>query len=169
MNYRNSKFKVQSSKQAWDTNGHVQWNFIVSDLHNGDPIGDALLLNDGLAPSPEGPVWDLAERTALFGEAIVRFAKKIPRDPANNRLISQLVGAGTSVGANYCEANECVSEKDFKLSVSRCMKEAKETKFFLRMAVASEKDLADEARTLYREAHELLRIFGAMRHKRPKL
>ena len=56
--------------------------------------------------------YDLEERTALFGEAIIRFAKKIPRNPVNNRLIGQLVGAGTSVGANYCEADEGVSRKD---------------------------------------------------------
>src|SRR6266478_1108615 len=50
--------------------------------------------------------YDLEERTAQFGEAIIRFAKNIPRGPVNNRLIGQLVGAGTSVGANYCEADD---------------------------------------------------------------
>src|SRR5882724_2206024 len=54
--------------------------------------------------------FDLQERTAVFGEAIVGFAKKIPRSPANERLIGQLVGCGTSIGANYCEANERVSK-----------------------------------------------------------
>ena len=72
--------------------------------------------------------FDLEERTAVFGENIVRFAKKIPRDPAKDRLIAQLVGAGTSVGANYCEANEGVSKKDFRCTIGRCVKEAKETK-----------------------------------------
>src|SRR6185312_6591041 len=56
--------------------------------------------------------FDLEERTAQFGEAIVRFSRKIPRDPTNDRLINQLVGCGTSIGANYCEANEGVSRKD---------------------------------------------------------
>lgn len=56
------------------------------------------------------PKFDLEERTARFGEAIIRFAKKIPRGPGNNRLIDQLVGAGTSVGANYCEADDAVSK-----------------------------------------------------------
>lgn len=108
---------------------------------------------------------DLLERSAVFGEQIVRFSKRIPRDPTNNRLIDQLVGAGTSVGANYCEANEAVSTKDFKNTIARCVKEAKETKFFLRMVVASEPTLAEPARPLYREAHELLRIFGSMRRR----
>ena len=52
--------------------------------------------------SANGKPYDLEERTARFGEAIIRFAKRIPQNPVNNRLISQLVGAGTSIGANYC-------------------------------------------------------------------
>jgi four helix bundle protein len=106
--------------------------------------------------------FDLEERTAKFGETVVRFSKKIPRDPTNNRLIDQLVGAGTSVGANYIEASERVSKKDFRFSISRCVKEAKESKFFLRMIAASEPRLADEARQLYRECHELHRIFASI-------
>jgi len=98
--------------------------------------------------------FDLEERTAKFGEEIIRFIKKLPHNAENNRLIGQLVGCGTSVGANYCEANEGVSKKDFKNTIGRCVKEAKETKFFLRMIAASEPKLADEARLLYREAKE---------------
>ncbi len=109
--------------------------------------------------------FDLEERTAQFGEALIRFCKKIPRSPENNRLIDQLVGCGTSVGANYCEANEGVSKKDFKYTVGRCVKEAKETKFFLRMVAASEPALVDEARKLYREAKELPLIFCSMYRK----
>ena len=58
-------------------------------------------------------VYDLEERTARFGEAIIDFAKTIPQNPVTNRLISQLVGAGTSVGANYVEADDAVSKKNF--------------------------------------------------------
>ena|SRR5215475_5259081 len=57
------------------------------------------------------PVYDLEERTARFGEAIIDFAKKIPTGPLIDRIISQLVGAGTSVGANYDEADDAVSKK----------------------------------------------------------
>jgi len=106
--------------------------------------------------------FDLEERTALFGEAIVQFAKKIPRSPANDRLVGQLVGCGTSVGANYCEANERVSKKDFRNTIGRCVKEAKETKYFLRLIAAAEPRLAEEARALYREAKELHLIFASM-------
>jgi four helix bundle protein len=118
------------------------------------------LKEDG-APSTRHP-FDLEERTARFGEGIVRFAKKIPRGPANDRIIDQIVGSGTSVGANYREANASVSRKDFRFSISRCLKEAKEAKFFLRMAAASEPELANDARTLYREGHELQLIFASM-------
>ena len=107
----------------------------------------------------------MEERTAQFGEAIVKFSKKIPHSPTNNRLIDQLVGCGTSVGANYCEANEAVSKKDFRHTAGRCMKEAKESRFFLRMVVASEPQLAEEARKLYHEAKELLLILSSMRRK----
>jgi four helix bundle protein len=109
--------------------------------------------------------FDLEERTARFGEAIIRFAKKIPLSPGNNRLIDQVVGCGTSIGANYCEANEGVSKKDFKNTIGRCVKEAKETKFFLRMIAASEPSLAHEARELYREAKELHLIFASIYRK----
>jgi four helix bundle protein len=147
---------------------------VRNDAHGSTPptwrdeqaSSEAMVLNDGLAKHGESRhAFDLLERTAVFGERIVRFSKSIPRGPTNDRLIDQLVGCGTSVGANYCEANEGVSKKDFRHPISRCIKEAKETKFFLRMIVASEPQLADEARTLYREANELLLIFASMYRK----
>ena len=112
-----------------------------------------------------GRPFELEERTAQFGEAIVRFSKKIPRDPTNNRLIDQLVGCGTSVGANYCEADERVSKKDFRCTIGRCVKEAKETKYFLRLIASSEPKLASEARELFREAKELHLIFASIYRK----
>ena len=109
--------------------------------------------------------YDLGERTAQFGEAVIRFAKKISQNPVNNRLISQLVGAGTSVGANYCEADEGVSRKDFKYRIGTCKKEARETKFFLRMIAVAEESLKPEARVLWVEAKELHLIFCALFRK----
>ncbi len=69
------------------------------------------------------------------------------------------------MGANYCEANEGVSKKDFHNTIGRCVKEAKETKFFLRMVVASEPQLTEAARALYREAKELHLIFASIFRK----
>ena len=104
--------------------------------------------------------YDLEERTAKFGEVIVLFAKKIPQNPVNNRLIDQLVGAGTSVGANYCEADDGVSKKDFRNKIGTCRKEARETKCFLRIVATSEPQLKPEARVLWQEAKELHLIFS---------
>jgi len=120
------------------------------------PVYDALALHEE-APAM---VYDLEERTACFGETIVRFAKKIPHSPVNNRLIDQLVGAGTSVGANYCEADDGVSKLDFKHRIGTCRKEAREAKFFLRMVAVAEPVLKSEAREIWREAHALHRIFS---------
>jgi four helix bundle protein len=76
-----------------------------------------------------------------------------------------LVGAGTSVGANYCEADDAVSGKEFKQKIGTCRKESKEGMFFLRMVAAAEEGLAAEARVLWREAKELNLIFGAIWRK----
>ena len=130
----------------------------------GDPWAteksdDALLLSEDYKPK-----YDLAERTARFGEAIIRFAKKMPQNSVNGRIIGQLVGAGTSVGANYCEADNAVSKKEFICKIGTCRKEARETKFFLRMAVTAEPALREEARGLWTEAKELHLIFLQIFH-----
>ena len=129
---------------------------------------DGLILKDEALKKSALHPFDLEERAARFGERVIRFVKKVPRGvsfPENNRLVDQLVGCSTSIGANYCEANEGVSKKDFRHPISRCVKEAKETRFFLRMVAASEPKLAPEARELYREANELLLIFASMYRK----
>jgi four helix bundle protein len=107
--------------------------------------------------------YDLVERTAKFGESIVRLAKRVPINPVNQSLISQLVRAGTSVGANYCEADDAESRKDFGHKIGICRKEAKETKHWLRMLAVAEPALSDEARLLWQEAKELNLIFGKIR------
>jgi four helix bundle protein len=76
-----------------------------------------------------------------------------------------LVGAGTSVGANYAEAQDAVSRKDFRNRVGTSRKESKETMFFLRMVAVADESLAPEARRLWREARELNRIFGSIWRK----
>jgi len=75
-------------------------------------------------------------------------------------LISQLVGAATSVGANYVEADDAVSKKEFLKNIGTCRKEARETKHFLRMVVRAVPGLKPEARQLWKEARELHLIFS---------
>jgi four helix bundle protein len=106
------------------------------------------------------PLYDLEERTARFGETIIDFAKKIPPGPLTDRIISQLVGAGTSVGANYDEADDAVSKKEFLKCIGTCKKEARETKHFLRMAARAVPELKSESRELWLEARALHLIFA---------
>ncbi len=105
-------------------------------------------------------VYDLEERTARFGEAVIDFTRMIPQEAVTNRIISQLVGAATSVGANYVEADDAVSKKEFLKSIGTCKKETREVKHFLRMAVRAVPELKAEARKLWLEARELHLIFS---------
>ena len=129
---------------------------------------EALFWNADVAPvvreEPEGKtVYDLEERTARFGEAVIDFARTIPQNAVTNRIIGQLVGAATSVGANYVEADDAVSKKEFLKNIGTCRKEARETKHFLRMIVRAVPELKPEARKLWAEARELHLIFSKIR------
>jgi len=109
--------------------------------------------------------FDLEERTALFGEAIIHFLKKLPKDPITIPLISQLVRSATSIGANYCEADDAVTRKVFRLKIGTCKTEARETKHWLRMMAAAVDSARDEARILWKEARELHLIFCKIHRK----
>ena len=108
------------------------------------------------------PKYDLEERTALFGEAVIAFCKTVPQNVITLPLIGQLVRAGTSVGANYCEADDAVSKKEFRNKIGTCKKEARESKHWLRMIVAAEGNMRETARPLWLEAKELHLIFAAI-------
>jgi four helix bundle protein len=114
----------------------------------------------GREESDAVPIYDLEERRARFGEAIIDFAKKIPRGPLKDRIIDQLVGAGTSVGANYIEADDSVSKKEFLKCIGTCKKDARETKHFLRMVARTVPGLQGEARELWLEVRALHLIFA---------
>ena len=103
--------------------------------------------------------YDLEERTAKFGEAVIVFCRKLPKDEITRRIIPQLVGCATAVGANYCEADCAESNKDFIHKMAIANKEAKESKHFLRMSSKACPEYRDEARILWKEAHELNLIF----------
>lgn len=107
--------------------------------------------------------YDLEERTARFGEMIIEFAKKVPKNVVTIPLIGQLVKAGTSVGANYCEADDAESKKDFMHKIGICKKESRESKHWLRMIAKAVPSLKEEASILWREAQELNLIFGSIR------
>src|SRR4051812_23532097 len=129
------------------TNDEIMTNSEARSLNAEDSFwnSDALAVRE---EPPEERVYDLEERTARFGEAVIDFARSIPQDAVTMRIISQLVGAGTSVGANYVEADDAVSKKEFLKCIGTCRKEARETKHFLRMAVRAVPALKPQARIL---------------------
>ena len=120
-----------------------------------------------MAKAERGP-FDLEERTAQFGERLIRLLRLMPEDLVSTVLIQQATRSGTSIGANYCEANDSGSKKEFRHRISLCKRESRETKHWLRMLAAafdSRPDLKDEIRGLWREAKELNLIFGKIYRK----
>ena len=106
--------------------------------------------------------YDLKERTAKFGEHIVLVCNKIQRSPVTDPLIIQLVKCGTSVGANYSEADDAESKSDFRHKIGICKKESRETKHFLRMLAVAVPALKEDFKALWLEAKELNLIFNAI-------
>jgi four helix bundle protein len=107
---------------------------------------------------------DLQERTACFGEAVIRFVRLVSLDAVTSSVVNQLVRSATSVGANYCEADDAESKKDFRHKISICLKEIKETRHWLRMLAAAAPAVRDDARALYKEAKELNLIFASIKN-----
>jgi len=120
------------------------------------------MTNDKTTNSTSAKPYDLEERTGRFGEDIVTFAKRIPVTLVTESLIPQLVRSGTSVGANYCEADNAGSKKEFRYRISICKRESRESKHWLRMIATAVPELKEEARKLWREAQELNLIFSAI-------
>lgn len=104
--------------------------------------------------------YDLEERTAKFGESVINFVKTLSRNNINNPLINQLVRSATSIGANYMEANQASSKKDFRNKIHICRKESNETKHWLRMIATNNLEKKDVIKKLWQEAHELTLIFA---------
>ncbi len=116
----------------------------------------------------ELPKYDLEERTAKFGEDIIEFCKKVPKNPITLPLISQLVRSCSSVGANYCEADCAETKKDFEHKIGICKKESKESRHWLRMVAKAVPELKEETRRYWKEANELNLIFSSIVNKSRK-
>jgi len=106
--------------------------------------------------------YDLGERTIKFGEDVIDFLNKFPQNTITKPLINQLVRSGTSIGANYAEADEASSKKDFINKVCIAKKEAKETKYWLRLVAHTVPDFEQEVKKLWKEAQELNLILAAI-------
>lgn len=110
-------------------------------------------------------VYDLEERTLKFASDVRAFVKLLPRTIANVEDTKQLVRASGSVGANYIEANEALGKKDFVMRIKISRKEAKESRYFLRLLDAGGNAVETERNRLIQEATELMNIFGAIFRK----
>jgi four helix bundle protein len=115
---------------------------------------------------PKFQTYDLEERTFQFAKRVRTFVKKLLRTIANIRDLGQLVDASGSVGANYIEANESLGKKDFLMHLRISLKEAKESRYWLRLVdTGDDADLKSERDCLIQEAAELTSIFASIANK----
>jgi four helix bundle protein len=110
-----------------------------------------------------GDKYDLEDRTLAFARRVRSFVKRLPRNIAAAEDGKQLIRSSGSVGANYIEANESLSKKDFALRIKICRKESKESRYWLELLCDDcQEGLESECRELSQEARELMNIFGAI-------
>lgn len=104
--------------------------------------------------------YNLEERTSKFGESVIDFCKEINKNTITRPLISQFIRSGTSIGANYMEANAASSKKDFRHKIYICKKEAQETKHWIRMITRALPNKENNIQKIKEECEELILIFG---------
>lgn len=119
------------------------------------------LLNNNLQ-TKEKKIYDLEERTYKFAENVIDTVKKLNINPVNSRLINQIVGSSSSIEANYCEANEAESKLDFIHKIGISKKEAKETKYWLKLLKISNPEISDQLGVFEKEVQELILIFASI-------
>ena len=106
--------------------------------------------------------YDLENRTLKFTRNMIKFTKNIPQNLINNEILKQVVRSSGSIGANYIEANESLSKKDFLMRIKVCRKEAKETAYWLKVLEINNQNLKEECDNLYDEATQLKKIFSSI-------
>ena len=106
--------------------------------------------------------YDLEERTTRFSEQVIDFCKTLPQTIITRPIISQLIRSATSISANYCEADEASSKRDFVNKICISNKETKETKHWLRLIAHAVPEIKDISRKLWQEAQEFNLIFSAI-------
>ena len=105
--------------------------------------------------------YDLEERTFMFAQRVREYVKKLPRTIPNIEYSGQLIRSSGSQAANYIEANESLSKKDFFMRVKICRKETKESRLWLKLTEPLEENKAEQEE-LIQEATELMKIFGSI-------
>ena len=107
--------------------------------------------------------YDLEERTLKFAKEVIQFVKGLPRSIANAEIAKQLIRSSSSIGANYIEANESLSKKDFLMRIKISRKESKESIYWLKLVETKDQEKSRES--LIGEATELMKIFGSIAEK----
>ena len=108
----------------------------------------------------ENKIFDLKERTTVFSEQVIKFIKKLEVTIYNKNIIIQLLKSVTSIAANYMEADETITRKDLIYKISLCIKETKESKYWLRILNTTFNNPLQEIEYFYQEAHELNLFFS---------
>jgi len=108
--------------------------------------------------------YDLRDRTLRFARMVRSYVKNLPKTLSNIEDARQLIKASGSVGANYIEAEEALSKKDFVMRIKISRKEAKESEYWLELTESKEEQII-EKQNLIKEATELTKIFGSIVEK----
>lgn len=106
--------------------------------------------------------YDLEKRTTEYAKAVIRLCTSLPKNPINNRLVEQLVGAAGSIGANYREANDAVGKKDIVLRMKISRREAKESEHWLELVLEANASRKADIGALLQESDELIKILSAI-------
>ena len=109
--------------------------------------------------------YDLEERTLEFSKKIIWMCKDLRKDGINFKLVDQVIRSGPSMGANYREANETETKKDFNFRIRICRKEGKETIYWLQLIIEANRDAGPKIQPLIQEAMELVKIFASIAEK----
>jgi len=104
--------------------------------------------------------YDLEKRTLKFSEDLINFCAGTSKDSINRPLVNQLIRSGTSIGANYCEANAASSKKDFRNKIYICKKEAQETEYWLKLMATANPGNRESIDPLRSENSQFILIFG---------
>ena len=112
---------------------------------------------------PEKKVWDLCQRTRRFAERIRDYSLRLPKNPANNEYVSQLIRAGSSPGANYIEANEAIGDQDFKMKIRTCRRESIEAGYWVNLTITDgSEEMEKERMWISEESRQFVLIFNSM-------
>lgn len=110
-------------------------------------------------------IYNLEDRTLEFSKELIQVCKSLPKNTVNFKLVDQCIRSGTSIGANYREANETDSKKDFKNRIRISKKEAKETIYWLELLIYANPELEMEISHLLEESKELMKILASIYEK----